>query len=82
MYTTSRAHNFRGFPDFELNDIDRINLIAGRSNAEIMALMEAMYVHSGNREPKLLLGTKSLMPFEYILVSGISTSKCLPRHTV
>ncbi len=71
MYTSFRAQNFRGFRDFELNDIDRINLIAGRNNSGKTALMEAMYVHSGNREPKTLLRTRSLMSFEYFLVRGI-----------
>lgn len=71
MYATFRAQNFRGFRDFELNDIDRINLIAGRNNSGKTALMEAMYVHSGNREPKLLLRTRTLMSFEYFLVRGI-----------
>ena len=36
--------------------------------------MEAMYIHSGNRDPKTILRIKALMSFEYFLVRGMRGS--------
>ena len=55
MYKSFRVKNFRCFKDLQINDLGRVNLIAGKNNTGKTALMEAMYLHSGNREPKTLL---------------------------
>ncbi len=55
MYKSFRVKNFRCFKDLQINDLGRVNLIAGRNNTGKTALMEAMYIHSGNRESKTLL---------------------------
>ena len=55
MYKSFRVKNFRCFKDLQINDLGRVNLIAGKNNTGKTALLEAMYIHSGNREPKTFL---------------------------
>lgn len=55
MYKTFRVKNFRCFNDLQINDLGRVNLIAGKNNTGKTALMEAMYLHSGNRDSRTLL---------------------------
>jgi predicted ATPase len=46
MYTSFEIQNFRGFKDFKLEKLARINLIAGQNNVGKTALLEALYLHS------------------------------------
>ena len=46
MYKTFRVKNFRCFKDLQINDLGRVNLIAGKNNTGKTALMEAMYLHT------------------------------------
>jgi len=46
MYKTFRVKNFRCFKDLQINDLGRVNLIAGPNNTGKTALMEAMYLHT------------------------------------
>ena len=46
MYTSFRVKNFRCFRDLQLNDLGRVNLIAGRNNSGKTALLEAIYLHT------------------------------------
>lgn len=55
MYKSFRVKNFRCFKDLQINDLGRVNLIAGKNNTGKTALMEAMYLHSGNRDARTLL---------------------------
>ena len=55
MYKSFRVKNFRCFKDLQINDLGRVNLIAGKNNIGKTALLEAMYIHSGNREPRTFL---------------------------
>lgn len=64
MYTSFRVQKFRCFRDLRLNDLGRVNLIAGKNNSGKTALLEAMYIHSGNRDPKTLLRIKTLSRLE------------------
>ena len=58
MYQSFRVKNFRCFRDLQVNDLGRVNLIAGRNNTGKTALMEAMYILAGNRDAKTLLRMK------------------------
>lgn len=60
MYKSFRVKNFRCFKDLQVNDLGRVNLIAGKNNTGKTALMEAMYLHSGNRDVKTLLRTEQI----------------------
>ena len=44
MYKTFRVKNFRCFKDLQINDLGRVNLIAGKNNSGKTALLEAMYL--------------------------------------
>ncbi|MCY4064443.1 MAG: AAA family ATPase [Chloroflexi bacterium] len=57
MYKSFRVKNFRCFKDLQINDLGRVNLIAGKNNTGKTALLEAMYLHTGNRDVKTLLRT-------------------------
>ncbi len=54
MYKTFRVKNFRCFKDLQINDLGRVNLIAGKNNTGKTALMEAMYVLDGNYDSKTI----------------------------
>jgi AAA15 family ATPase/GTPase len=55
MYTNFRIQNFRGFKDFELQDIQRVNLIAGKNNVGKTSLLEALFIHGNPANPELAL---------------------------
>ena len=55
MYKTFRVKNFRCFKDLQINDLGRVNLIAGKNNTGKTALLEAMYILAGDRDPKTML---------------------------
>ena len=44
MYKSFRVKNFRCFKDLQINDLGRVNLIAGKNNTGKTALLEAMYL--------------------------------------
>lgn len=48
MYTSFSIKNFRAFEHLELNDLARINLIAGKNNTGKTSILEAIQMHSGN----------------------------------
>ena len=53
MYKSFHVKNFRCFKDLQINDLGRVNLIAGKNNTgKTTALMEAMYLLAGNRIPR------------------------------
>ena len=54
MYKTFRVKNFRCFKDLQINDLGRVNLIAGKNNTGKTALLEAMYAFSRPLTPQLL----------------------------
>lgn len=55
MYTSFHIRNFRGFDDLKLDDLARVNLIAGKNNVGKTALLEALFIHSGCYNPELAL---------------------------
>ena len=55
MYKSFRVKNFRCFKDLQINDLGRVNLIAGKNNTGKTALLEAMYLHTRPKEPVTLL---------------------------
>ena len=55
MYEKFHVKNFRCFEDLQINDLGRVNLIAGKNNVGKTALLEAMYLLAGNRESRTLL---------------------------
>ncbi len=59
MYKSFRVKNFRCFKDLQINDLGRVNLIAGKNNTGKTALLEAMYAFSRPLSPWALLQTQN-----------------------
>lgn len=55
MYKSIRIQRFRCFRDLKLEDLARVNLIAGRNNVGKTTLLEAVFLHSGATNPLLAL---------------------------
>lgn len=55
MYTSFRVQNFRCFEDLKIDDLARINLIAGKNNTGKTSLLETIMLRSGNFDAKFLL---------------------------
>lgn len=55
MYKSFRIQNFRGFRDLRLDDLARVNLIAGKNNTGKSALLEALYTYTGVYDSSMLL---------------------------
>ena len=54
MYKSFRVKNFRCFKDLQINDLGRVNLIAGKNNTGKTALLEAMYLLTKPLSPWVL----------------------------
>ncbi|MYE27044.1 MAG: AAA family ATPase, partial [Chloroflexi bacterium] len=54
MYKSFRVKNFRCFKDLQINDLGRVNLIAGQNNTGKTALLEAMYLFTKPLTPQVL----------------------------
>lgn len=54
MYKSFRVKNFRCFKDLQINDLGRVNLIAGKNNTGKTALLEAMMLLNVPLTPQLL----------------------------
>ncbi len=53
MYTSFSIENFRLFDKFTVKPLARVNLIAGQNNAGKTALLEALWLHTGQNNPEL-----------------------------
>lgn len=53
MYTSFQVKNFRCFDDLKLDNLSRVNLIAGKNNVGKTALLEALFIYSGTYNPIL-----------------------------
>ena len=55
MYSSFQVENFRGFKDLRLDDLARVNLIAGKNNTGKSALLEAIFTNTGEYDAFRLL---------------------------
>ena len=60
MYKSFRVKNFRCFKDLQINDLGRVNLIAGKNNTGKTALLEAMYVLTRPQTPRTIFELQSM----------------------
>ena len=65
MYRSFRAKNFRCFKDLEVQDLARINLIAGMNNVGKTALLEAPLIHGSDQNPRIALALDGLRGLSY-----------------
>lgn len=59
MYTSFEITNFRCFEHLKLDNLARVNLIAGKNNVGKTALLEAVYLHSKAYDPQYVLQVDS-----------------------
>ena len=55
MLKSVKVRNFRVFDDLSIDQLSRINLIAGRNNAGKTSLLEALFLLSGGGNPQMAL---------------------------
>jgi len=60
MYKSFRVKNFRCFKDLQINDLGRVNLIAGKNNTGKTALLEAMYIFTRPKSPDVLFDIQDI----------------------
>ena len=72
MYSSFKVKNFRGFESFEINNLSRVNLIAGLNNVGKTALLEALFLYGGAYNPALTININSLRGIETITVESAS----------
>jgi AAA15 family ATPase/GTPase len=72
MYKSFKVKNFRGFESFEIDNISRVNLIAGLNNVGKTALLEALFLYSGAYNPALTITLNNVRGIETITVESAS----------
>ena len=55
MYKSFQVQNFRGFKDLRLDDMARVNLIAGKNNTGKSALLEAILILTRGSTTQVML---------------------------
>ncbi|MYC28486.1 MAG: AAA family ATPase [Chloroflexi bacterium] len=64
MYRSFSIKNFRCFDELTVEGMGRINLIAGKNNVGKTALLEALWVHSGEVNPNLAVRVEAFRGLE------------------
>ena len=55
MYRAFKVRNFRGLRKLNISSLERVNLIAGKNNVGKTALLEALFLHSGPNQPRVVI---------------------------
>ncbi len=77
MYTSFQIKNFRGFDNLKLDNLARVNLIAGKNNVGKTALLEALFVYCGSYDLGLLLTLNNLRGIERFKFDFTSLSQTI-----
>jgi len=64
MYTSFHIENYRCFKSLDIPTFKRINLIAGKNSVGKTAILEAMFLHCGNRNVTLPLAVNRWRGYE------------------
>lgn len=67
MFRSLSIKNFRGFREFELGPLGRVNLIGGRNNTGKTALLEAAFMLIGPSSPETTLRLRVARGFEQLV---------------
>lgn len=79
MHKSFRIENFRCFEDLKLDQLKRINLIAGKNNVGKTAVLEALFVHSGAFNPDLAVRLNGFRGVSKVQIS-IAKTAIMPWH--
>lgn len=70
MYKSFEVKNFRCFDHLKVGNLARINLIAGMNGVGKTALLEALFLHCGGRNPGLTLSVNALRGVDSFKIAG------------
>jgi AAA15 family ATPase/GTPase len=70
MYISFKVKNFRGFESLEINNLSRVNLIAGLNNVGKTALLEALFLYGGAYNPALAITINNLRGIDTITIES------------
>ncbi|MBI2849333.1 MAG: AAA family ATPase [Chloroflexi bacterium] len=68
MYKRFEVHNFRGFRELVVDELERVNLIAGLNNVGKTAFLEALFLHCGAYNPALTIRVSAFRGMEYFKI--------------
>ena len=71
MYKSFRIKNFRCFKDFSIDNLERVNLIAGGNNVGKTALLEAIYLHAGGTKIELTMRLSGFRGYDRFKVDAV-----------
>lgn len=66
MYKSLELKNFRCFQRLEIQDLERVNVIAGTNNVGKTALLEALFLHCGAYNPALTVKVSAFRGIESV----------------
>jgi AAA15 family ATPase/GTPase len=66
MYKSFEIKNFRGFKELKIENLKRLNLIAGKNNAGKTAILEALFIHCGVLNPELVPVVNAIRGYDII----------------
>ena len=66
MYRNLEIKNFRCFKHLKIEELERINLIAGKNGAGKSSLLEAVFLHAGAYNPELVMSIQGLRGIEQV----------------
>ena len=61
MIKTLRIQNFRCFQDLSVKDLSPITLFGGRNNSGKSAILEAVFLNFGYRNPNIFFGSVKIL---------------------
>jgi AAA15 family ATPase/GTPase len=64
-YDRFHIENYRCFDSLDLDNLKRVNLIAGKNNVGKTALLESIFIHSGSFRPTLALSVDTFRGMNY-----------------
>ncbi len=70
MFKSFKVKNFRGFDSLEIDNLSRVNLIAGLNNVGKTALLEALFLYGGAYNPALTITLNNLRGIDTITVES------------
>lgn len=68
MYKSFEIKNFRGFEELKINNLELINIIAGKNNAGKTVLLEALFLHCAAVNPSLVFSINAFRGMEKFTV--------------
>lgn len=78
MYKSIKINNFKGFHEFTMDRIGRINLITGVNNVGKTSLLEAMFFHGGAYSPAVAMSIETFRGLGKVFIELGGTNNKTP----